>query len=185
MTTLHPIDQELLARIARRDEAALATLYDRYAGLLYSLALRICGEPQAAEEVLQDVFLTVWRSADRWDPARGSVQAWLVTITRHRAIDHLRKKNAEPPLPLHNGATRDEATPDEIAENRELARDLRRAIDQLPADFRDVLELVYFSGMTQREAAEALAIPYGTVKSRIRLALERIARFLNGQGVDA
>lgn len=175
-------DEAVLARIRAGDEAALATLYDRYAGLVYTLALRLCRHPSAAEEVLQDVFVTVWQSAALWDARRGSLQTWLCTIARNRSIDMLRKERSREALPLLVDMASDERGPDQLAEERVVAQDVRNALERLPNKYRDVLEAVYFSGLTQREAARTLGLPYGTVKSRIRLAIERLARALAARG---
>lgn len=175
-------DADYLSRIQQKDEAALAELYDRYSGLLYTLLLRMTGKPGVAEEVMQDAFLTVWRSAATWDPKRGSVQAWLVAIARHRAIDHLRKQEI-PSVPLQHKVAAAELGPEEIAVESAISSAVRDSVNDLPAIYRDVLDAVYFSGLTQREAADQLGIPLGTVKSRIRLALQRVARRLQVKGV--
>lgn len=178
----HDRDADHLSRIQQKEEGALAELYDRYGGLLYSLLLRMTGERGVAEELLQDVFLTVWRSASTWNPKRGSVQAWLVAIARHRAIDYLRKQQ-KPSLPLQHELISSELGPDEIAMNTAISSEVRDCVNDLPTIYRDVLDAVYFSGLTQREAAAELGIPLGTVKSRIRLALQRMARRLRVRGV--
>lgn len=181
----HPShDEALMQRIAQRDEAALAELYDRYGALLYSLALRMVGTSEIAEEVLQDALLAVWRSAWMWDAGKSSLQAWLVTITRHRAIDALRKtKTRTPVLPLQSDLTSDEPSPDEAFFSEAASRQVREALGELPVQLREVLEVVYFAGLSHREAAERLGIPPGTVKSRLRLALERMGRRLRARGL--
>jgi len=175
-------DEALMRRIAQRDEAALAELYDRFAPLLFSLALRMVGKSEIAEEVLQDAFLSVWRSAATWDARKSSLQAWLVAVTRHRAIDALRKAKS-PALPLEIDLISDAPGPDETILFRVASREVREAVRELPANLREVLEIVYFSGFTHREAARELGIPQGTVKSRLRLALERMGRRLRARGL--
>lgn len=176
-----PREEELIRRIVAQDESALAELYDRYAPLLFSLAVRMVGEGDTAEEILQDVFLSVWRSAGTWDAGRSSLQAWLVAITRHRAIDALRRRKA-PPIPLAADVPSGALGPDEAALSAALSQDVRAALAELPPEFREVLDTVYFAGLTHREAAERLGIPQGTVKSRLRLALERLGRRLRARG---
>lgn len=175
-------DAEFLRRIQQKDEAALAELYDCYGGLLYTLILRMTGKPGAAEEVMQDTFLTVWNSASAWDPERGSVQAWLVTIARHRAIDFLRKQE-QPSFPLQPTVASTDLGPDEVAVQSAMSAAVRDSVNELPDIYREVLSAVYFSGLSQREAADQLGIPLGTVKSRVRLALQRVARRLHLRGV--
>lgn len=175
-------DAHILGRIQTKDEAALGALYDRYSALLFSLLLRITGERGAAEEILQDVFLTAWRSAATWDPQRGSARAWLITIARHRAIDFLRKRRIRF-VPLEREPLSDESSPDEIAVSTLTSAVVRESISSLPSMYRDVLEAVYFSGLTHRKAADLLSIPLGTVKSRLRLAFERLARSFRSRGL--
>lgn len=178
----HEHDADHLERIRRRDEAALGQLYDRFGGPVYSMLLRMTGDQGAAEELLQDVFLTVWRSASTWDPRRGSVQAWIVAIARHRAIDYLRTtKNSS--LPLMHDIVSPEAGPDEAAVKASVASAVRESLDDLPKIHRDVLDAIYFAGLTHHETAQMLGIPVGTVKSRLRLALQRLARSLRLRGV--
>lgn len=177
-------DAELLLGVQSRDEDALATLYDRYSGLLYTLALRICGQRGQAEEVLQDVFSAAWRAAGQWNPDRGSVQAWLVTMTRNKAIDALRASARSSPLPLTIDMESHDAGPDELAVQHVISHEVRNALSQLPHRYREVLEAVYFAGMSQREIALKFGLPHGTVKSRIRLAIERLARALKARGID-
>lgn len=175
-------DTHLMRRIQERDETAVALLYDRYGGLLYTILLRMLNDATASEEILQDVFLSVWHQAQTWNENRGSVQAWLVAITRHRAIDALRKRR-EPTTPLEHDAISPDTTPDEVAIKSAISAEVRMSVESLPPKYREVLEAIYFSGLTQKEAAHALGIPYGTVKSRLRLAFERMARSLRVRGL--
>lgn len=183
-------DVNLLERIGQGDESALAELYDRYGRLLYSLALRICGDPQTAEEATQNTFLSVWRSATTYDPNKGKVTTWLATIARNRAQDLVRKykKNtavAVPDLAVVNGvveANAVEEDPAELAETAILGMQVRRALESLPEPQRRVIDSVYYGGLTHREAAVALGIPIGTVKTRIRQALERLSTLVGKGG---
>ena len=184
-------DRALVARIEGRDADALAALYDRHAARLMGLAHRILGDTGEAEEVLQEVFLYVWRSASSFDASRGTVLAWLLVVTRSRAIDRVRSRR-----PMSRAVRQDL---DEIS-NTPAAQDVeadsatrqweslcRSAIADLPADQRRVLELAYFGGLTHQEIAEKTSTPLGTVKTRARLGLmklrERIRPYLRG-GAD-
>jgi len=173
-------DRRCWDRVAGGDPAALAELYDRYADLLYSLALRIVGSASDAEEVLQDSWLQAWRSARSYDPARGAVGAWLVTIARTRALDRLRSLGsrrraegaatveaaADPPPPASDPATG--------YARRALRKDVATAITALAPQQRQVVELAYFEGLSQSEIAARLNAPLGTVKSWTRQALLKL-----------
>jgi RNA polymerase sigma-70 factor (ECF subfamily) len=189
MTSSPPdTDRALVARIDGRDADALASLYDRYSARLMGLAHRILGDTGEAEEVLQEAFLYVWRSASSFDATRGTVLAWLLVITRSRAIDRVRARR-----PVVRGTVRGL---DEVAERpspqdveadsagRQWEALCRSAIAELPEDQRRVLELAYFEGMTQQEIAAETQTPLGTVKTRVRLGLmklrERIRPYLQG-----
>lgn len=171
-------DAAIMARIRKREEAALLELYDRYQRLLMALALRIVGDRETAEEVLQDVFVRAWEQSETFDEKRGNVSAWLFGITRNRAIDVLRSsqhraRNRErEDLPEHRGDTDDLA---EFATTRVM---VRQALENLPPERRRPLELVYFGGLTHREAAEALGTPLGTTKGRIRAAMDQLRHIL-------
>lgn len=171
-------DRALVARIVGRDADALGDLYDRYAARLLGLAHRIVGESGEAEEVLQEVFLWVWRSASAFDAARGSVLAWLLMATRSRSIDRVRARRPA----IRAGLRTVEAVPDPPSTqdleadsvNREWENVCRAAIAELPEDQRRALELAYFEGLTHQEISEATATPLGTVKTRVRLGLMKL-----------
>ena len=173
--------ERLLAdRLVAGDGTALGELYDQHAGFVHGLALRVIGDKAAAEDVVQEVFLTMWRQPDRFDPERGSLRAFLGTLTHRRAVDHIRREEARrrresktsyEPLPT---ASVDEHVLDGIANSR-----VRQAVAELPPAQREALELAYFHGHTYRQVADLLGIPEGTAKSRLRLALQRIAEALN------
>ena len=180
-------DAELLGAVTSRDAQGLAALYDRYAAGLNGLALRITGDHADAEEVVSDVFAQVWRDANRFDPARGSVATWLVTITRSRALDVLRARGRRarlaesaaresPVQPAAMGAPPEQADARTFAAEREVR--VRDALAELPEEQRQVLELAYFAGMSQSEIATQLATPLGTVKTRARLAFVRLRDLL-------
>jgi RNA polymerase sigma-70 factor, ECF subfamily len=171
-------DRALVARIESRDAEALALLYDRHAGRLMGLAHRILGDTGEAEEILQEVFLHVWRAATTFDPSRGPVLAWLLVATRSRSIDRLRSRRPgksagmtsleEAPEP----ASQEDVEAD--AAGREWEAQCRAVIAELPEDQRRALELAYFEGLTHQEIAERTATPLGTVKTRVRLGLMKL-----------
>jgi RNA polymerase sigma-70 factor (ECF subfamily) len=183
-----PDDLARIRRVAEGDGASLGVLYDRHARALFSLALRVLGDERDAEDVLQDVFAQAWRQASRYDPARGTVAAWLLTMARTRAIDRLRARRARPDTRTAPSMTEDPtlALPaplvdpgDALGAARDAAR-VRAALQELPMLQRLAIELAYFEGLTQSEIAERLEQPLGTVKTRIRLGLLKLRETLSG-----
>lgn len=182
----HSGDQELIAAVVRGDERALTALYDQLSPLVLAIALRITGDRVVAEEVLQDVFLAVWRTAGGFRPG-GSVAAWMIGIARHRAIDAtrsrrfraaLREQSLEPGIDLAApGVT------DEQVERRLTALRVRAALDQLAPAQREALELAYYGGLSQAEIARQMAAPIGTTKTRLRLGLLHLRRELDAAGL--
>lgn len=176
-------DEQLLARLAAGvDEEALAVLYDRYQAAMYGLAMRITNDPALAQDAVQEAFLGAWRNAARYAAERSSVRTWLLSIAHHRAIDVVRRRRATVPLPESDALERVLQAPDvwpEVARASD-ADALRAAMAELPEAQREVIELAYFSGLTQVEIAERVGIPLGTVKSRARLALGALRRGLEG-----
>ncbi len=175
-----PTDRELVLRIAQRDETAMRDLVDRHGTVMFSLALAILRERADAEETCADAFLQAWRTADRFDPVRGSVPGWLATITRSRALDRRRARNrraeAEPEvLESETGRTEQSPeSPDQRAESTERSRLVQAAMSELPESQRRVIELAYFAGMSQSEIATTLNVPLGTVKTRTLAAMKRL-----------
>jgi len=162
-------DASLLAELQSGNQPAMATLYDRYSRLVYSVALRVLREPTAAEDVLQEVFMQLWRNPDSFTAARGALGAWLAVVARNRSIDVLRRRRTATSvddLPLvAPGNLADEA------ERNTLMRRARASIQQLPREQRKTLEMAFFDGLTHSEIAEMTGDPLGTVKTRIRTAL--------------
>ena len=162
-------DASLLAELQSGNQPAMATLYDRYSRLVYSVALRVLREPTAAEDVLQEVFMQLWRNPDSFTAARGALGAWLAVVARNRSIDVLRRRRTATSvddLPLvAPGNLADEA------ERNTLMQRARASIQQLPRDQRKMLEMAFFDGLTHSEIAEMTGDPLGTVKTRIRTAL--------------
>ena len=178
-------DSALLDQIARRQEHALGELYDRYGRLVFSLALNIVGDQATAEEITQDVFYRVWTKAETYRVEQAKVSTWLTSITRHRAIDVLRYRNVRPDASSlawadapPNLAPANESRLEEVAELNFERRRIRQAVAELPAEQRLVLALAYFHGLTQREIAAQLDQPLGTVKTRIRLGMQKLRQAL-------
>jgi RNA polymerase sigma-70 factor, ECF subfamily len=171
-------DEELMELVCAHDPQALEVLYDRHGGPAYSLAHRIMGDRQVAEDVTQEAFVSLWRASGGYSPARGSVRSWVLAIVRNRAIDALRRASSRAPLDFDDdGAMEAQAAPgrtDVEALRREDARVVRGALQELPRDQAHVLALAYFSGFTHSEIAGLLGVPLGTIKGRMRLGLEKL-----------
>jgi RNA polymerase sigma-70 factor (ECF subfamily) len=191
-----PSDAELLAQLAARDAGALTVLYRRYAPLVYSLALRMLGNRQQAEDVVQDVFLKLWRQPQSYDATRGRFVSWLLGVTHHRAIDELRSRKRDHQHQLTEADQSDVAEsslladlPDSGPELGDLAwlnvqrQAVRAALRALPPEQRRAVELAYFGGYTQSEIATALHQPLGTIKTRIRLGIQKLRALLEAQGI--
>jgi RNA polymerase sigma-70 factor, ECF subfamily len=171
-------DEDLMQLVQRAEASAFEVVYDRHSGAAFSLAYRMCGARQLAEEVVQEAFLSIWRSGARYDRARGSVRTWILGITHHRAIDVLRRgvvqdrhRASDEGIEERFEAT--DRTDVEVA-RREEALEVRGALDVLPDEQRRAIELAYYGGFTQSEIAEMLGVPIGTVKGRMRLGMEKM-----------
>ena len=173
----------MLQEIARGKSGALGALYDRYSRLVYSLAYAVVNDEGLAEEISQEVFMQVWNKASSFQPGLGKVSTWISSITRHRAIDQLRRLNTRPEG--HRAAWEEssgEEEPDLVdpveletqVESNLEGRVLLRAIRQLPNEQQHVLALAYFQGLSHQEIADATGEPLGTVKTRIRLAMQKL-----------
>ena len=176
------IDVQLITRVAGGEQDAIAELYDRHAARVYALAHRILGNSTDAEDVVQEVFSQAWRKATTYQADRGSVVAWLLVITRTRALDRVRaRKPAERTLDDADSPVlaSKAAPPADVMIAREQADRVRDALRQLPSDQRRALELAYFDGLSQTEIAAKLQAPLGTVKTRIRTALATLRRSLH------
>ena len=165
--------------IGRKDPEAFEVFYDRHGGAAFSLAYRILGERGAAEDCIQEAFISIWRSGGKFDAARGSVRSWTLSIVRNRAIDVLRSKAGKAPKMTFDDDEIIESRPseeltEEEAMRNETATEVRGALSQLPDDQSKVIQLAYFGGFSQSEIARMLNVPLGTVKGRMRLGLEKI-----------
>jgi RNA polymerase sigma-70 factor, ECF subfamily len=181
-----PADEpEIIARLRAKDQAALDLLYTRYSGLVYSLALRIVRQPADAEDVVIECFWQVWQQAADYNDERGQLRAWIVTITRSRALDRLRtmRRNPSEELEEFNQPSAGD-NPEEETWQNEQSSIVRQALVSLPADQRQALELAYYHGLSQSEVAGKLGEPLGTIKTRMRLGMMKLRdqlRHLRGQ----
>ncbi len=181
-------DDALMLAILERDQHAFAVLYDRYVDLVYSAAYRILGDSGLAEDTVQDVFVRIWRRPETFIAERGRFISWLMSVTRHRALDELRARGrrhrreggplgdpVESARPVFQPSEPDPLASAELAEERAA---VRRALEALPPEQRRTLELAYFGGLTQQQIAALLHEPLGTIKTRIRLGMQKLRRGL-------
>jgi RNA polymerase sigma-70 factor, ECF subfamily len=172
-------DEDLGVLVEGGDADAFAALYDRHCRLAYSVAHKLTGEKQAAEDLTQDAFLKVWRSADGYRPQRGSVRTWILSVVRNQGIDQLRAKATRRRMQEKLEASAPRSEPSEaftqVWHEARLGR-LRQALDALPHIQQQVLELAHFSDLTHLEIAERLGLPPGTVKGRLRLGLVKLRK---------
>ncbi|MCU1611349.1 MAG: hypothetical protein QOH09_291 [Pseudonocardiales bacterium] len=182
-----PSDVELVRRLGDADGAALSQLYQRFGRPCYSLARRICADEGLAEDVVQEVFLTLWRDPSRFDPARGGFATWLLTLIHHKAVDAVRRESTIRRRTVAAPEAGEDWSPtpvpgaDQAAMARVAAGQVRAALHRLPVDQRQVLALAYFGGHTQREIAVLTGVPLGTVKSRMFTAVQRLRSLLADQ----
>lgn len=187
----HAIDPnaeiELLQQIARGDRRSFEALYDRFSGVLFSTAYRVLNNREAAEDVLQDVFVQIWDKAPLYDPSRGKPLTWAITLTRNKSIDRLRSTQRRNRLSdeLEQEAESleqfDDKSSVEVVEAMEKGKLVRAAIGKLSPDQREAIELAFFSGLTQTEIAERLQEPLGTIKARIRRGLMKLREVLDAR----
>ncbi|HET9673222.1 MAG TPA: sigma-70 family RNA polymerase sigma factor [Gaiellaceae bacterium] len=176
----HLSDEALIALVARRDEAALAALYDRFGRLAYGLALRVLRDKSLAEDAVQEAFMSVWRTADRFVAGRAKASSWILTFVHRRAVDLVRREERRRAEPLEDAPEFDAAPgTDEEAWLRLRRERVQSALSSLPDQQREALELAYFGGFTQSELAERLGLPIGTIKSRMFSGLARLREILD------
>jgi RNA polymerase sigma-70 factor, ECF subfamily len=167
-------DAVLLSLVQRGDESAMAALFDRYSKIVYSVALRVLRDPSSAEDVLQEIFMQIWRSPDGFVATRGSLGGWLAVVSRNRAIDALRRKR--PTESVDDMALASNYNLANEAERNSLMDKARGVIQLLPIEQRKTIEMAFFDGLTHSEIAEMTGDPLGTVKTRIRSALTSLRK---------
>lgn len=183
-------DQQLLERIAAKDKDALNALYNRYMTPVYSLSLHMLKQPPLAEEVTQDVFLNIWLKASSFDASRGNPRSWIMSVTHHRVVDVIRSRRRTTTVTDPEGYDTLERLPSseppveaQVAQSLDRER-IMRALATLPDNQREVIELAYFEGYSQSEMAERLSQPLGTVKTRVRLAMQKLRTVLQEDGYE-
>ncbi len=181
-------DEELMGLVRDGEVQAFEVIFDRHASAAFSLAYRMCGRRAAAEDIVQDAFLSLWRSGSGYDPRRGSVRSWVLSVVHNRAIDAFRRQGPRDRRDISDEGIAErlpapDATDAEV-ERRDDARQVRTALDELPPDQRRVIELAYFGGLTHNQIAEMLDLPPGTVKGRMRLGLTKM-RYVLGEDARA
>lgn len=178
-------DEDLMQLVRDGEARAFEIVFDRHADAAFSLAYRMCGSRTRAEDVVQEAFLSLWRTGARYDSDRGSVRSWILGVVHNRAIDAFRHASARIAPELDSDVADQmpsaEWTTDEV-ERRDEAQHVRSALGELPSDQRHVIELAYFGGFTHTEIARMLELPTGTVKGRMRLGLAKLRVSLNGMG---
>ena len=177
------VDRSLLVAMSEGDQAALATFYSRHAKRIYSVALRILKDPSAAEDVLQEIIMQVWRNPTSFAAIQGSLEGWLAVVTRNRAIDVIRTRRPADPLEDFVLASHQNLAAE--VEDSIALEEVRKLVAALPFEQRKALEMAYFEGLTHNEIARKTGDPLGTVKTRIRVALQTLRRNLNRQSAAA
>lgn len=179
-------DTELAAALRQGDAQAVESLYDRYGRLAFGLAYRIMNDSAAAEDAVQDAFVRAWRNANTYDPARGSLRSWLLTIVRNQAIDRLRgwaRRPIEGSLDASQPAPESADAFDAVSAQADR-KEIRDGFAALPEAQRRTLELAYFGGLTHVEIALQMGVPLGTVKGRMRMGLDRLRSHLQAKGIE-
>lgn len=172
-----PTDAELMTRVRAGDQAALLALYQQYGNMVYSLAVQVLHDGGLAEEVTQDTFLKVWRQAERWDSSKGKFTSWLLTIARRTAIDRYRQQNRQVPLdptPIEDNPTSFGRVARVDTKDWINGQVLRELMTQLPPEQAQLIELAFYQGMSHSELADHLKLPLGTVKTRLRLGMQKL-----------
>jgi RNA polymerase sigma-70 factor (ECF subfamily) len=176
-------DSVLIEKMMAGDEDALSLIYDRYSAMLFGVLIRILHDSQIAEEVLQDLFLQLWRKAGQFDATRGSLPVWLLVMGRNRAISRLRRRTdravTEDEVEVYANTFLSSENLENEVSRRDLMEKVREAVLQLPAEQRRTVELAYFEGLTQTEIAAKTGSPLGTVKTRVRAALQTLKQILD------
>lgn len=177
-------EKALLEKIAHQDDQALSLLYDRYARLLYSIVFSIVKKKEEAEDILQDVFLQVWTKALSFDSSKGNVYAWLVTMTRNKAIDRVRSKqfqtmkNASQETDTSTLSDSEQNTALDAVMLMERSSKIKDALNAIPQEQKETIQLAYYTGLTQTEISQKLNVPLGTVKTRVRQGMQKLRGLL-------
>jgi RNA polymerase sigma-70 factor, ECF subfamily len=171
-------DEDLMPLVHEGDPGAFEVIFDRHGDVAFSLAYRMCGRRAMAEDVVQEAFVSLWRSGARYDLARGSVRSWVLSVVHHRAIDAFRRESSRTSRNVSDEGLAERMAASERTEveveRRDEARQVRSALGELPAEQRQVIELAYFGGFSHSQIAEMLKLPPGTVKGRMRLGLTKL-----------
>ena len=179
-------DERIAELLAASSPVAIEMLYERYGRLAYSLAFRVLNDGHAAEDVVQDAFVSMWRRGSTYRPDRGSLRSWTCAIVHNRALDRLRGRSgrARLDLPLERASARDTVPDTWETVAAELERDhIRQALEDLPVEQRQTIELAYYSGYSQREISSLMQVPLGTVKGRTRMALRKLRALVEEEGL--
>jgi RNA polymerase sigma factor (sigma-70 family) len=176
-------DKQLIRLIAQKDSNALELLYDRYERVIYSFAYQIVKDAMASEEVMQELFLRVWKNAEQIDFGTGKLLTWMFAVTRNLAIDYLRKQSSRLPQPSADSGNMELAQDhttltEDIAQLQMAGEQIRDALQGLSRDQQQVMDMIYYQGYTQQEVANLAAIPLGTVKGRVRMAMKQLHKSL-------
>ncbi len=182
-------DEDLMEMVAEGEARAFEVIFDRHGSAAFSLAYRMCGRRTMAEDVVQEAFLSLWRSGGRYDRGRGSVRTWVLGVVHNRAIDAFRRGQVRESRNISDDGLAEQLpaadqTDTEVGQRDEAAR-VRSVLGELPAEQRQVIELAYFGGFTHLEIAGQMGVPLGTVKGRMRMGLEKMRSFLQARGVTA
>jgi RNA polymerase sigma-70 factor (ECF subfamily) len=177
-------DEDLMQLVHAREPRAFEVIFDRHAGAAFSLAYRMSGRRTLAEDIVQEAFLSIWRTGARYDRSRGSVRSWVLSAVHSRAVDSFRRESTKTRRDVHDDGLADSLPARELTdaefERRDDARQVRSALQELPDDQRQVIELAYFGGFSHTQIAELLKLPTGTVKGRMRLGLAKLRGTLAG-----
>lgn len=179
-------DASLYAKAANKDRIAFEQLYDRYEKLVYSFAYRITKDTTLSEEIIQDVFMKLWNGTNLYDEKKGKFSSWLLTITRNKAIDEIRKRqrHTHEKVIEKDSLVVDEASTEQKIEQKEQREKIQQAMLNLKIEQQQIIELFYFKGLSQQKIADQCEIPLGTVKGRIRIALKHLKNMLGKEGRD-
>jgi RNA polymerase sigma factor (sigma-70 family) len=171
-------EQSIVASLKAKDKEAISTLYDNYAPALYGVILKIVKSEQSAEDILQEVFVKIWKHADTYDASKGKLFTWLINIARNAAIDHLRSKGYKKEIPTESNLVHQQSNEENSESLNTDYIGLKEIVEQLDPVNKQIIDLIYFQGYTQAEAAETLNIPLGTVKTKVRISIRQLREII-------